>query len=225
MLAHALALPTAARRVCDGLSAEAARRVTSTESALAPQQLHRRPRADAARSSPCRSGPTREEILLAAIFGSSTCARPSSTTSAPTQPQRDAAPSLPLPPPRRIPDSLAGDAARSGRLRARAELLAQAVGRQELFGDASPADCLSMLTAAFICWIAWIVSSALTLLSVSANAGPSAAEHALLHDRRDVLEAEHVLRVGQHLELAARAAARRCVNTFCTSTCPLSSAL
>ena len=64
-------------------------------------------------------------------------------------------------------------------------------------------DCLSMLTALFICWIAGIVSSALTLLTVSANAGPSAATHALLDDRRDVLEAEHVLGVVEHLELAA----------------------
>ena len=64
--------------------------------------------------------------------------------------------------------------------------------------------CWSSATAAFIFWIAGIVSSALTLLIVCANAGPSAASTFFVDDRRDVLEPEHLLRVGQNRVLAGR---------------------
>ncbi len=64
-------------------------------------------------------------------------------------------------------------------------------------------DFLSIETAAFICWMAGMVSSALTLLMRFGERRALGREHALLDDGCDVLEAEHVLGVAEHLELAA----------------------
>ena len=62
--------------------------------------------------------------------------------------------------------------------------------------------CLSRTTAALRLMIACCVSSALTLLTVPVRkAGPLGLRDALLHHEPDVLEAEHVLGVGQDLYL------------------------